>query len=211
MWLRIVEWVGIVGLGLGLPALVVAWTNHRALRALHGRGWDWLTMRDCIRLAKELGGVHRLPAEEVARGVPGYVPGDLQWLLRNGAMLIERHGRSDDAGLVGNLGCLFFGICFVGGIAASLWIRGTTASRAVAAIIALAICWALVDLWRVRARMRSIGYDWIGWGDAMRLCFDLGLRAHRIPPRDDLMTLPDYRDHDIDTLVRLCRRSLRAR
>lgn len=55
----------------------------------------------------------------------------------------------------------------------------------------------------IRTQLREKGFDWISSRSAGQLYIALGSRVHRIPPHDQLATLPGYKEGDIESIIDL--------
>ena len=59
----------------------------------------------------------------------------------------------------------------------------------------------------LRNTLREKGFNWIGTMETGQLRVALGSHVHRIPPRDQLATLPGYKEGDIESIIDLMERT----
>jgi hypothetical protein len=58
----------------------------------------------------------------------------------------------------------------------------------------------------IMSTLKSRNYEWIRVPSAFQLYIALGSRAHRIPSRDQLATLPGHKEGDIESIIDLMER-----
>lgn len=195
---------------------LIEWSVGRPLewvlvKALKAKGYTWIRMEEATAFLPMIDAIDFFPLKEVVEREPDYIDGDTAALIgvlkRLGYDKTRLLGSADER--VANrfallvLGGMAFGFALFLAAAFGGWRLFWVSLKVSAVVLVFFLAYGFVQSLSLRDSLRKKGYWWADLRVVKYLLQNLGSEAFNLPPRDELCTLPTYRDGDASTIVRL--------